>query len=360
MLYTKQVTKPIAVFGALLLLLWLVLFLMLLQALTGLLTLLFVSLLLSIYILWKTRKIYVRVGLCIILIGLPALIVSYIATLVINYDVVKDSDITHCDQHSGYKHLYSNTLNNDELENNHKVWIYVCDEELKQLWNGRSKYNFNGKDSKGQPLRVTLIRFLTSKGLRKDADGVMALSNKEIRAVEMGTTNVNEMQALGIKNRINVIIWELKKCRAGVNPSGNSIIQRFEYWRAAIEIIKDEPILGVGTGDLNDAFLNEYARSNSPLDNNWRKHAHNQYLAIACAFGLLGLGYFIFSLLFPLLYRQQYRNYFYAVFWLIAVISMFTEDTLETQAGATFFAFFNAFFLFGVNYMPEILDEQAV
>jgi hypothetical protein len=35
------------------------------------------------------------------------------------------------------------------------------------------------------------------------------------------------------------------------------------------------------------------------------------------------------------------------VFFIIIFMSMLTEDTLETQAGATFFAFFNALLLFG-------------
>jgi hypothetical protein len=37
------------------------------------------------------------------------------------------------------------------------------------------------------------------------------------------------------------------------------------------------------------------------------------------------------------------------------MLSMITEDTIESQAGATFFAFFMAFFLFARN-----ADEKAV
>ena len=39
--------------------------------------------------------------------------------------------------------------------------------------------------------------------------------------------------------------------------------------------------------------------------------------------------------------------FFYLVFFLIMVFSMLSDDTLETQAGATLFAFFMAFLLFG-------------
>ena len=47
----------------------------------------------------------------------------------------------------------------------------------------------------------------------------------------------------------------------------------------------------------------------------------------------------------------------YILFILIFVISMFTEDTLETQTGATFFAFFNTLLLL-YNVDPMLPDTQ--
>jgi hypothetical protein len=38
-------------------------------------------------------------------------------------------------------------------------------------------------------------------------------------------------------------------------------------------------------------------------------------------------------------------DYFYYVFLIIALSSMLTEDTLETQAGVTYFALFNSLLL---------------
>jgi hypothetical protein len=92
---------------------------------------------------------------------------------------------------------------------------------------------------------------------------------------------------------------------------------------------------------------------NSPLDkaNRWR--SHNQYLSIFIAFGVFGFLWFIFTLLYPAFITKKYNNYYFAVFWLIAVLSMLAEDTLETQDGVTFFAFFNAFLLFSGNKDQE-------
>jgi len=74
--------------------------------------------------------------------------------------------------------------------------------------------------------------------------------------------------------------------------------------------------------------------------------AHDQYLEITVGFGLVGLAWFLLSIFYPGIKTKKIFTYFYFIFWLIFMLSLFTEDTLETEAGATFYAFFNSFFLF--------------
>ena len=111
-------------------------------------------------------------------------------------------------------------------------------------------------------------------------------------------------------------------------------------------IIKENLFLGVGTGDVEQAFNSQYNKMNSPLTKEWRLRSHNQFLAIGTAFGIIGLICFLFSLFYPLFAGKNYMNYFYLTFFIVAFLSMLTEDTLESQAGVTFFSFFNALFLF--------------
>lgn len=73
--------------------------------------------------------------------------------------------------------------------------------------------------------------------------------------------------------------------------------------------------------------------------------SHNQYLSIGVAFGIVGLIWFLITLFYPMFLQGKNVDYLYVTFLLIAVISFLTEDTLETQAGVTFYAFFNSFFL---------------
>ena len=146
--------------------------------------------------------------------------------------------------------------------------------------------------------------------------------------------------------RMQEIFWELNIYLKGGNPSGYSVAQRFEFWKAAIGIIKENFFIGVGTGDVEKAFDEQYEKINSPLTQEWRLRSHNQFLAIGTAFGVIGILWFLIALFYPLLSLKNYKDYFYLTFFIISFLSMLTEDTLETQVGITFFAFFNSLFLF--------------
>ncbi|MBL0051380.1 MAG: hypothetical protein IPP29_07655 [Bacteroidetes bacterium] len=104
---------------------------------------------------------------------------------------------------------------------------------------------------------------------------------------------------------------------------------------------------GVGTGDNKIAFENYYNTTNSKLGQQWRLRSHNQYMAIAVSFGMVGLALFIFALLYPVIKLSAHRHFIFLVFFCISLLSFFNEDTLETQAGITFFIFFYAVILWG-------------
>ena len=103
---------------------------------------------------------------------------------------------------------YTNDLSNLQVENGNYVWLYVATDELRQAWNKRSRYDFDGKDEAGQEIKFTLIRFLTSKGYRKDADGVGKLTDQEVAMVEEGIASIVYEEKSTLYVRIYKIFWE--------------------------------------------------------------------------------------------------------------------------------------------------------
>ena len=218
----------------------------------------------------------------------------------------------------------------------------MAKQETIDAWNNRSDKTIESVYDKKYRI---LIRYLTSKNLRKDAEGVSQLTEDDIRNIENGVANYNYINNPGIKTRIMKIIISYDNYVSSKNANGSSVFQRVEYIKASLNIIKDNPLIGVGTGDIANAFQQYYEDTNSKLEKENRLRSHNQYLAITVAFGIIGLLWYLFSLLYPL-HEKKNRNYLYIIFLAIMLMSMLTEDTLETQIGVTLFAFFNSFLVF--------------
>ena len=98
-----------------------------------------------------------------------------------------------------------------------------------------------------------------------------------------------------------------------------------------------------------NACIWQYDAMQSRLTDHWRLRAHNQYLSIALAFGFLGLAYFLFALFYPAWRERKSGDFMFWIFMGIFLISMLTEDTLETPAGSSFFALFYCLFLFSAT-----------
>jgi len=325
---------------------WLIIFLILLESLTGLVALSITTFILLIYGILKSKSRAIKYGGILVLSGSIFLFAYYISSIENENNKKEIVDFSKLDTYTSRGNLYEHDINAKITENGHLIWIYCCAKELEQSWNQRSNIKMGGKDLKGNSIYYTLIRFLTSKGLRKDADAVALLTNDEIKAVERGVPNVNYQSISSLSGRIHETLWEIDLYKNTGNANGHSLTQRFEYWKTACSIIKNNLFFGVGTGDVPAAFEQEYIKDNSSLRQKWRLRSHNQYLSITVAFGLVGLLWFLITLFYPLFYGNKKMDYLYITFFIIVIISFFTEDTLETQAGVTFYAFLNSFFLF--------------
>ncbi len=240
-----------------------------------------------------------------------------------------------------------------DMENGTPVYIYICEQELKEEWNKRSLLLYDSLDKQGHELKYTLIRYLASKGLRKDAEGVRSLTNEDVAAIENGIANVNYNRMGSLMVRIHKTLAEIRLYQSGKNPSGSSLVQRFEFWRAGWSIFKDHWLIGTGTGDVKKAFQEKYVEINSPLDERWRLRAHNQYLTFALTFGFIGFLYFLITFFYPVIAFKK-RPVIFLVFIAITALSFLNEDTLETQAGVTFVMFFMSLFIAaGADFHPS-------
>ena len=297
---------------------------------------------LMMYFVFRSTKTNVKICMVVLSVVLISGLIYYPYKVVKDYMNPVKVDVTQLDTHTKLGNPYIFDTINFVVEDARYVGLYLSKNEMLNAWNKRSVKKINTEGDDGYR---ALVRYLTSKDLRKDAEGVDSLSEDDIRNIENGIANYNYIYNPSFRTRIMKVMVAYNNYKVG-NANGSSVFQRVEYIKASCGIIKDNLVLGVGTGDIVDAFANYYEKTNSKLRPEYRLRSHNQYLAITVAFGIVGLIWFLFSMIYPALADKKNRNYLYLVFLFIMMISMLTEDTLETQIGVTLFAYFNSFLVF--------------
>jgi hypothetical protein len=327
-------------------LLWLGYFLTLMQSLSALVALIPVVVFLVFYFLYKLKN-----KLPAILLGVFTLIVisAIIILLARTYRMVAYEipvNISELPSHTPYGNPYNHFPEIPERENGHLVYVLISDEELRGEWNNKSSLDYDGSDLTGQGLRFTLYRYMASKGLPRDKKGFDELTHADIQAVEKGIGNYLYTQWPGIMVRIHQTLWEVDRLKKGASPEGHSFGQRIEYWEAAWLAFLERPFLGWGVAGIHKAMDYGFTQSNTGLAERFRHRPHNQYLTFLLYFGIFG-SLIVYSSLIFTIRRSGSLNYLpNIVFLIILAVSMINEDTMETQAGLTFFVFFFCFFNF--------------
>jgi hypothetical protein len=342
--------KPYQYFSSwiyLAILLWFVFFIVFLGAFTGVIVLLLVSpFALLFWLKTKEGKNYRRMGtmvLTIVLVG----ILLYIGLSVQKYWSREIIDETKLEQYTVNGNRYSHFPKNYDYENDERVWIYVCEKELKSEWEKLSQIKYDGKDKRGQFIRTTLVRYLTSMSVRKDSTGISSLSDQDVKMVENGYTNYIYKKKLAVYPRLYQLFWEIENYMRYGNPSGHSVTQRIEYFKNALHAIQRHFWFGTGTGDVNDEIQVQYTLDKTLLAEKWQFRAHNQILTFLLTFGIIGFLLIIAAIYFTLRKEKANIDFIALTFLLIVLFSMFNEDTFETQSGASFFAFFFSLLIFG-------------
>ncbi|MBD79825.1 MAG: hypothetical protein CL840_13000 [Crocinitomicaceae bacterium] len=125
---------------------------------------------------------------------------------------------------------------------------------------------------------------------------------------------------------------------------GESTAVRVLIWTSTWNLIKENPILGVGTGDIKDGLMDDYKLSqySEPYRKNY--NSHNQYLQSFAALGIIGLLLLLSMFAYPAFVALQKTNYLYLMFIINVAVSCLTESILEVQAGVVFFVFFSVLF----------------
>lgn len=313
---------------------------------SGIVNFLILFVLAGIYLSFRLRLWLRTVILGVLLLSL-ALVVNYVSSVYHSQVMVNKipyNELQKKNRNGRYYTQFDST--GSQKENGNYVFINVQLEELKKEWNRRCPADtFSYHPQYNLKRYEVLLRYLTSKQLSKDSLGIWSLTPEDIRNVRANINNCQTQDWSYLHKRVYEMVYEYDEFRNSRHINGHSLTMRPYFWSAALGCIREHPLTGVGTGDVQQEMNKMYDKIHSPLHTEWHKRPHNQFLTITVALGLIGLAVFVFSLLWPIFFLKNNFHALWYPFFILAMGSFLLEDTLESQAGLTFFSFFNALFL---------------
>ncbi len=244
---------------------------------------------------------------------------------------------------NGYYHVKNSTIS----EEGHLVYIYISEKECRKAWEKRSTLDFDGLDHKGQHLQGTLYRYMTSKNLRKDSLGFLSLSDQDIVNIENGFSNYKINN--GLIEKISNLKMQMFTYKDDGDPNGHSLMQRQIHLSTGFDILKANWLFGVGIGDVQASFDEQYEANHSQLLHENRHRSHNQFLTIWISHGLIGFLLILFLFIYPFKIHLFRCDYLLSVILISFAFSFLWQDMLETQAGVTIFSLFYSL----VVYKPK-------
>ncbi len=177
------------------------------------------------------------------------------------------------------------------------------------------------------------------------------IKNKSYRFLSLGLILlialpiISYTQIESFRNKIHYMAYDWEHVNSKQIGS-NSDSRRIVSYRLGFQLLKKSFPLGLGTGSIQKEMAQLYAKDYADISLSNRIMPHNQFLYTTIDYGILGLIAICFTVFFPFLTLKNKReNIFYISFWILSIIPLLFDISLEMQLGITFFALFSSLIL---------------
>lgn len=133
---------------------------------------------------------------------------------------------------------------------------------------------------------------------------------------------------------------------------GDTSDVRFIIMENAWTVVKENPVLGVGVGDIKDSLIPFYGDLESVF------RPHNQYLETWMATGVFGVVALLLMMFLPLYSAFRSRRWLVVSIIIIFAVSNLFESMLERQMGVSFFCVMMAMFVIGSTQLHSQLFNE--
>lgn len=160
----------------------------------------------------------------------------------------------------------------------------------------------------------------------------------------------------GFEQKINYTIYDLGKFNQGQGDN-YSDSERWQSWRAGLEIGNQHPFFGTGTGKFRSELKSYYQTT---LNKDTYERPHNQFINVFVCFGLFGLTVFLFTIIYPMSTSIFWTKPLLPTLYIMQLLSMMVEHPLDTEVGTSLFLLMT---LVGLSYyggnVSKLLNESG-
>lgn len=182
------------------------------------------------------------------------------------------------------------------------------------------------------PLSILILSFLKFKSKLKLLSVKISFA---VVCLFVGYVSFNQ-----IENKIGSLSSKFSYSDEFMNP----LSIRLFIWESSWNVIQQNKLLGVGTGDANAELVKEYNHLGFNIGARDKFNSHNMYLQYWISNGIFALVAF-FSILLTFIYQAvKKNNVLLLLFTFLFVSFSLTESTMLKQSGIVFFLFFSYFF----------------
>jgi hypothetical protein len=140
--------------------------------------------------------------------------------------------------------------------------------------------------------------------------------------------------------KIEYGLYSLNEYKKGNESAGYSDIGRLISYKMAGKIIQENPIMGVGAGDLRAAMKEKYQKFSPSTKPEQMIVPHNQAMVVCLVGGVFTLIVYLVWLFYPIAHVKRNRNGFYVfATWFALLICLMVEPMLEVQLGVFVYLF---------------------
>lgn len=336
--------------------LWFVFYIFFLRSISGVVSLLAILFFTILVVLYYHKSNILRISLATAFIALTGMLIWLFSYMYNKTHYEVETDFNALEQFTSLGNRYMHDTTNILRENGHLVYINIENNELAESWNQRSDVDFFGNDLGNHSLQHTLYRYMASKGLTKDKEGINKLTNEDIEAIEKGTTNYlyNTWPGFYIRAHQMMMGLYMYKKSSYTSSSWSTLTERIDLWRASWHAFKLKPLFGWGTGSILNAVDYGLEMNGSSLIGKNMK-PHNQYIYLLLTLGTVGLIIFLALYFYFVAKTKGYNEYIFIVFIILFFSNFLANNSFESQVGQNLFVFFSLFYGY---FYPELNSKK--